>query len=148
LPARIEKEHHRQAFDYYYSIGKDLTLAKLAEAFEIKEFLVLNWSSTFERKKRIGELENRSQEEQFKEKAMGHLILLLDSMVTWDDETGRMVLTSSEKTAAEKLKLGIDSFKKLRDDSREDEPKIGEGDGGFRKKDPRKFPRVVVNIIK
>ena len=44
-PTRIEKEHHKQALAFYYSLGKDRTLAKVAEAFGVKESLVLNWSS-------------------------------------------------------------------------------------------------------
>ncbi len=148
-PARMEKEHHKQAFAYYFSLGKDRTLAKVAEMYGVKESLVLNWSYSFEWKRRIVELENRPKEEQFKEKSMDLLILLLDSMVKWDGETGKMALTCTEKTTAEKIKLCIDAFKKLRDDSREDMPKDGENnEGGFRNPGPRKLPRVVVNIIK
>ena len=121
-PARIEKEHHKQAFAYYYALGDNRTLAKVAEEFKVKESLVLNWSSSFEWKKRIAELENRSQEDIFREKAMDLLNLLLDSMARHDEETGKMILTSSEKTTVEKLKLCVDAFKRLRDDAREGDP--------------------------
>jgi hypothetical protein len=149
-PTRIEKEHHKQALAFYYSLGKDRTLAKVAEVFGVKESLVLNWSSAFGWKDRVAELENRSKEEEFKEKAMELLNLVLDSMSKREEETGKLILTSAEKVTVEKLKLCVDAFKRLRDDSREGEPESGpeNNDSGSRKAGPPKGVRVNVIIKK
>jgi len=113
-PTRIEKEHHKQALAFYYSLGKYRTLARVAEVFGVKESLVLNWSSVFGWKERVADLENRSKEDEFKEKAMELLNLVLDSMSKREEETGKLILTSSEKVTVEKLKLCVDAFKRLR----------------------------------
>ena len=147
-PRRIERLHHREAFAFYYALGQDRNLRKVAEEFKQKESTVLNWSATFEWQKKIQELEARSQEQIFKEKAISLLNLVLDSL-TKRDEKGEVVLTSTEKVTVEKLKMAIDSFKRLRDDSREGEPGSGEGSGGDGlHKGPKTAVQVNVTIIK
>jgi hypothetical protein len=101
------------------SAPKEL-LERLRAKWGIKETLVQNWSSGFGWKERILELESRSQEKIFKEKAIAILNLILD-LLAKRDQTGRLVLVSSARAAVEKLKLSVDSFKRLREDTREDE---------------------------
>jgi hypothetical protein len=65
------------------------------------------------------ELESRSKETTFRELAMDTLNLVLNSLLKKDRKTGALVLANTEKATVDKLKMCIDSFKRLRDDSRE-----------------------------
>ncbi len=141
----MEREKHREAFALYYALGPERTLGAVAREMGIKESLVQNWSSAFGWKERILELESRSQEEIFKEKAIAILNLILDSLAK-RDQAGRLVLVSSERAAVEKLKLAVDSFKRLREDTREEEDhqKSTEPGGQLGSRGPR---GVMVNVI-
>jgi hypothetical protein len=96
----IERERHREAFALYYALGPERTLGAVAKEIGVKESLIQNWSSGFGWKERILELESRSQEEIFKEKAIAILTLILDSLAK-RDQTDRLVLVSSERAAVE-----------------------------------------------
>lgn len=143
-PGRVEREIHRKALAYYFLLGKDRTIAKVAKEFGLKEATALQWSAAFGWKEKIIALENRSKESEFREKAMDLLLLTLDSLVKEDKKTGKMVLISSEKSTAEKIKLAVDSYKKLRDDSREGD--AGSGEGAAEGLGKRK-PGVIVNVL-
>ncbi len=140
-----ERERHREAFALYFALGPERTLGAVAREIGVKESLVQNWSSGFGWKERILELESRSQEETFKEKAIAILNLILDSLAK-RDQNGRLVLVSSERAAVEKLKLAVDSFKRIREDTREDEDhqKSMEPGGQVGSRGPR---GVMVNVI-
>jgi hypothetical protein len=140
-----ERERHREAFALYFALGPERTLGAVSRQMGIKESLVQNWSSGFGWKERILELESRSQEEIFKEKAIAILNLILDSLAK-RDQTGRLALVSSERAAVEKLKHAVDSFKRLREDTREDEDhqKSMEPGGQVGSRSPR---GVMVNVI-
>ena len=141
----MERDRHREAFALYYALGPETTLGRVARGMGIKESLVQNWSSGFGWKERILELESRSQGEIFKEKAIAILNLILDSLAK-RDQTGRLALVSSERAEVEKLKHAIDSFKRLREDAREDEDhqKSMEPGGQVGSRGPR---GVMVNVI-
>ena len=142
-PKRFERDLHRQALAFYFGLGESRSLTLVAEKFQVKESRVISWSRTFNWKRRVQGLEGRSQEDEFKEKAMGLLVMLLDSFSKQDEKTGKMVLTSTEKSIVEKLKLAVDSFKRLRDDSREQEDHSNENDSGR----GGKPPGVMVNVF-
>lgn len=140
-PDRLEREVHKKAFAHYFALGPTRTIKKVAEEFKLRESTVLVWSSVFSWKEKIIELESRSKESEFREKAMDLLLLTLDSLVKRNKKTGGLTLANKEKQTTEKLKMCIDSFKRLRDDSREDGENVKErGTGGVR-------PMVQVNII-
>lgn len=142
---RIEGEVHKAAFAFYYSLGQDRTLERVAQEFGVKRSAVVVWSSNFHWKKRIREMSNRRMEDEFREKAMSLLLKLLDSFSA-KDETGKMILTAGEKSIVERLKLTIDAFKRLRDDDREQsdyEDEEGSAKGPGRKK----TPPFMVNVI-
>jgi hypothetical protein len=61
---------------------------------------------------------------------MDLLLLTMDSLVKRNKKTGILTLANNEKATVEKLKMSIDSFKRLRDDAREDREGGGEGAGG------------------
>jgi len=146
-PKRIERELQKQALGFYYSLGDSRTLARVAQEFKVKESLVISWSSAFNWKKRVQEMENRSTEDEFKERAMGLLVTLLNSFSKRDEATGEMVLTAGEKSIVERLKLAVDAFTKLRADSR-DQEEHGDRDGSGRGPGKNGPPRgVMVNVI-
>ena len=125
------QEHDLQklVFSYYFGLGADRSLGQVASHFKKKITLIQKWSSCFDWDGRIKALENRSVEETFKEKAITILNMVLDSL-TKKDKAGKLVLASSERTAVEKLKLAVDSFKRLREDSRDTETHAKEMDRG------------------
>lgn len=148
-PGRIEREIHHRAFAFYFALGPTRTLAKVAQEFNLKDATALNWSATFGWKERLIELENRSKESEFREKAMDLLLLTMDSLVKRNKKTGVLILANTEKATVEKLKMAIDSFKRLRDDSREGEPSSGGGSGGDAShRGPKTAVQVNVTIIK
>ena len=114
------QEHDLQklVFAFYYGLGATRSLGQVAQHFKKKITLIQKWSSCFDWNGRIKVLENQSIEEAFKGKAISILNLILDSL-TKKDKAGKLVLASSERTAVEKLKLAVGSFKQLREDSRE-----------------------------
>ncbi len=114
----------------------------MAEHFKVKESLVVNWNSSFGWKERIAELENRTKADEFRDRAMDLVILLLESLTRPDEANSqKMVLTSSAKTTAETVKLAVDAFRKLREDARE------EGSGGRTGGERRVKPNFNVNVI-
>jgi hypothetical protein len=142
---RIEREIHHRAFAFYFALGPSRTLAKVAAEFKLKEATILNWSSTFGWKERVIELESRSKETTFRELAMDTLNLVLKSLLKKDRKTGTLVLANTEKATVEKLKMCIDSFKRLRDDTREE---ADHEDGDYPERGTgRKTPGVMVNVI-
>jgi hypothetical protein len=52
---RVENEMHRRAFAFYYSLGPERSLAKVAEMFMVHEGTVKLWSAQFGWKKRLEE---------------------------------------------------------------------------------------------
>jgi hypothetical protein len=50
-----ENEVHKRAFAFYYSLGPERSLAKVAEMFMVHEGTVKNWSGIFGWKKRLEE---------------------------------------------------------------------------------------------
>jgi hypothetical protein len=147
-PDRVEKEIHRKALAFYFALGPTRTLARVAQEFKLKEATILNWSATFGWKERVLDLENRSKESEFREKAMDLLLLTMDSLVKKNKKTGALTLANTEKATVEKLKMSIDSFKRLRDDSREDRDSAGEGAGDRSGKGRRMQGVVETNIRK
>ena len=140
----LEKDIHRQALAFYYALGPNRTLEKVAERFNVKQSLVEQWSSRFNWKDRIAALESRSKSDHFRDKISDLLLLLLDSLTKPDEKSGVPVLTSSAKTTAETVKLCVAAFKELRQDQREGEP--GEDDFKGPGKSALK-PGVMVNVI-
>ncbi len=51
----VENETQRRAFAFYYSLGPERSLAKVAEMFLVHEGTVKNWSALFGWKKRLEE---------------------------------------------------------------------------------------------
>lgn len=125
----LEHDLQKLAFTYYFGLGASRSLGQIAQHFKKKLSLIQKWSSQFDWNGRIKALENRSTEELFKEKSIAILNMILDSLVK-KDKAGKLVLASSERTAVEKLKLAVDSFKKIREDSRETESHQREMDRG------------------
>lgn len=129
-PVLQEKEIHRAMLAYYFALGKDRSLAKIAEHFGKTQQMIEKYSHVFGWKKRIAELENRSKSDLFRDKTGELLLLLLESLTKPGKETGTTELTSSAKTTAETIKLCVSSFKELRQDQREGEPGEDSGRGG------------------
>lgn len=48
-----ETLQHKQAFDYYYTLGKDRNIIKVAQNFDVSRASVAKWSKAFEWQKRI-----------------------------------------------------------------------------------------------
>jgi len=115
-----EHDFQKLVFTYYFGLGASRSLGQVAKHFKKKITLIQKWSSCFDWNGRIKVLENQSIEEAFKGKAICILNLILDSL-TKKDKAGKLVLADSERTAVEKLKLAVDSFKRLREDTRETE---------------------------
>jgi len=128
-PYLVEHDPQKTALAYYFALGAGRSLSQVAKHFKKKLNLVQKWSSCLNWAGRIKALENRSVEETFKEKAISTLNLIMDSL-TKKDKTGKLVLASSERTAVEKLKLAVDSFKRIREDTRETESHQKEMDRG------------------
>jgi len=140
----LEKDIHRAALAYYFALGKDRTLEKVAQHFNMKKSLVERWSMNWDWKTRISNLENRNKSDLFKDQVADLLLLLMTSLTKPDEKTGTPVLASSAKTTAETIKLCVSAFKEIRQDAREGEP--GADDSG---KGPRKngrVPGVMVNV--
>lgn len=142
--APVEKEKHRAALAYYFALGKDRSLARVAEHFNTKLSLIEKWSAMFGWKEKIAALENRSKTDLFRDKISDLLLLLLDSL-TKNDETGKPALASSSKTVAETIKLCVSSFKELRADQREGEPGEDTGREGGNGRGPK--AGIMVNVI-
>ncbi|MCX5914202.1 MAG: hypothetical protein NTV04_19995 [Deltaproteobacteria bacterium] len=144
-PVLQEKEIHRQMLAYYFALGKDRSLSKVAEHFGKTQAMIEKYSHIFNFKKRIAELENRSKSDLFRDKTGDLLLLLLDSLTKPGKETGTIELTSSAKTTAETIRLCVSSFKELRTDQREGEPGEDSGRGGGNGKGPK--GGIMVNVI-
>jgi hypothetical protein len=144
-PVLQEKEIHRAMLAHYFVLGKDRSLAKVAEHFGKTQQMVEKYSHVFGWKKRIAELENRSKTDLFRDKTGELLLLLLDSLTKPGKETGTIELTSSAKTTAETIRLCVSSFKELRTDQREGEPGEDSGRGGGNGKGSR--TGILVNVI-
>ena len=144
-PGRTEREIHHRAFAFYFALGPTRTLAKVAQEFKLKEATSLSWSAAFGWKERILDLENRSKESEFKEKAMDLLLLTMDSLVKRNKNTGILSLTNNKKATVEKLKMSIDSFKRLRDDAREDRDSGGEGGSSKGVRRPSRWVETIID---
>lgn len=146
VPYLVEHEPQKIAFAHYFALGPGRSLSQVAQHFNRKLSLIQKWSSCYDWSGRIKALENRSVEEVFREKAIAILNLILDS-IAQNDETGRLVLTSSERASVEKFKLAIDSFKHLRQDSREHEEHEKEMNSDGRSTSGRGRGGTMVNVI-
>lgn len=68
MVSRLQKEtlRHRAAFDYYYSLGNQRNLGKVAEQFQISRMSAKRWSLSFDWKTRLKsrdiEISNRIDE--------------------------------------------------------------------------------------
>ena len=144
---RVEREIHRKAFITYWTLGDGRTLKRVAELLGYKEGTVLSWSSDFNWRERINELQNKSRESQFKDMALDLLVAALAGLVKQDEKTGKTILISTEKSVAERIKLLVDSFTKLKADSREDREASAEGAGDHFGKGRRPQGVVETDIV-
>jgi len=55
---RTEQIHHTEAFEFYYALGKDRSLQKVADQFVIELTTAQHWSSWFKWKERIRDRDN------------------------------------------------------------------------------------------
>jgi hypothetical protein len=143
-PKLIEKEIHRAALSYYFLLGKDRSLAKVAEHFGVKLSYVERWSTIFGWKEKILNLEARSKDDRFKDQVSDLLLLLLGSLTAPDEETGAPTLTGSPKQVAEILKLIMTSFRELKQEAREE---AGSDSSGKDSRGKRPPVLVTVNIL-
>jgi len=97
-----EKDIHRHALEYYYLLGKERTLEKVAEKYGAGLDTVQKWSSSFGWKERVRAFEERRFAIEFETRVSRIMDMALFSMTEIEKETGREVL--SKDYSAEKLK--------------------------------------------
>lgn len=113
LPALVTrkpqpKEIHRQAFDYYLSLGENRALIRVAERFNKTPQEIGRWSKLFGWKERITEKESMTIQEQILEKTDRFFSIQIDillmrqaEMVEPDpDEPAKLVLTDKATISA------------------------------------------------
>ena len=52
---QTEKEHHKQAFEFYYGLGSKRSYKAVAERFDVSASTIKNWSRSFRWRERIDE---------------------------------------------------------------------------------------------
>jgi hypothetical protein len=115
LPAPVTrkpqpKEIHRQAFDYYLSLGPGRTLARVTEKFGKKPQEISRWAKTYDWFKRIDEFEGKSLQEQTIEKADRFLnnqieiLLMKQAEIVEPDPSDSRKLTLTDKATVSTLK--------------------------------------------
>jgi len=124
-----EKDIHRHALDYYFLLGKERRLEKVAEKFKVSLNAVQQWSASFDWKERVRWLEERGFAAEFDETMYEVLALAAHEMITIDTETGKKVLNKKE-FSPEKAKTLIQAKAYLREDRRKGDPDPSEPGAG------------------
>ncbi len=116
-----EKDIHRHALDYYYLLGKERRLEKVAEKFGVSLSVVQQWSSSFDWKERVRELEDKGLSTAFRETMREVLALAAHEMITIDPETGKKILNKKEYSP-ERAKTLTQAHAYLQEDQRKGDP--------------------------
>ena len=139
--APVENDAQKRAFAFYYSLGAERTLAKVAEMFGVVEGTVKNWSAVFGWKKRIDEYDSFSNLEYARRRWEQALKMKSDQLFTPDEDNPGKEKLSEYGTTNNIKELGgsINTAYDLR--FKEQQANKGSGD-------PIKGPRgVMVNVI-
>ena len=129
---KTEKDLHRHALEFYYLLGKDRHLEKVAEKYGVSLDTVQKWSASFRWKERIKAFEDRGFAIEFEARVNKLMDLALHLMSTIEPETGEEVLNKKE-FSAEKLKTLCQIRAIQREELRKGDPEPpnpGAGPGG------------------
>jgi hypothetical protein len=138
---QVENEVHKRAFAFYYSLGPDRSLAKVAEMFMVHEGTVKNWSAVFGWKKRLEEQDSCSDLEIADRLNIKALRMKAESFFEPDPENPGKMKDSGRATmtAIKDHRSAVNAAKEIR--LREQEASRGPGEGA------RGPKGVMVNVI-
>lgn len=141
-----EKDVHRHALEFYYLLGKERTLEKVAAKYGASLDTVQKWSASFGWKERIRAFEERRFAIEFEARVSRIMDMALHSMTEIEQETGREIL--SKDYSAEKLKTlcqvrAIQREEQRKGDPEPPNPGSGPGDSPNGSAKPKKRGTMV-----
>ncbi len=146
-PHKNERDIHRHALEYYYLLGKDRTLEKVAQKYGVALDTVQKWSAAFNWKNRVRAFEERGFAIECDARVNKIIDLALHSMTMIDPETGEEVINKKEYSP-EKLRSLYHVRILQREEIRKGDPEPpnpGDGPGGPTKGSAKSKGGMMVN---
>ena len=142
-----ENQRHREAFEYYLTLGNDRTLAKVAEHFNVSESQAMQWSWVFRWTDRIRKFENRNISQVIEDTGLKIILMRIQGMLIPDPLDPQKIIFDPKTPigAIKDLKDLIAAFVALEKNARERREEEGGGEGGTGKVKKQFMVNVIIS---